>query len=335
MSKQRILIAVIAVLAAAGAATGTYSWGHHRGEQRGYAEGYRKGQDRAERKADRPVVMPLLIPAEETPEALLAVLDWEPAALHGAAPEAFAELLNLSPSADVDDRAGGVSLAASLTSPGGCVPCVPQAEYARDLLAAGWPVEDARLRLYRDVRLRFDPAGTTQLGPADAPVVLTWWIDLQCPYCERSFPAIRALHEDYPEQLRIDVMHLPLRMHAEAEPAARATLAAGRQDAFLPMAAVLFEKRRKLGKHVPADGGVAMERLAARAGLDVERYRADYADEAWDDVLAAHREQAAATGVRAVPSVYIDGHKLRRFSEAVARDTIDKILAGEDPALAR
>jgi len=279
--------------------------------------------------------MPLLIPTEIPSEVLLTALGWEPLALGGADLAAFTELLNLSPSADIEDRASGRTLAASLTDEGGCAPCGPQAEYARDLLGAGWTTEDARKRLYRDVRLRFEPAGSTQFGPLDAPVVLTWWVDFQCPYCQTSLPAIKALHEAYPEQLRIDVMHLPLRMHPEADEAARATLAAHCQGGFWPMAETLFEKRRKLHKQVPDDGGVALEGIAARAGLDAAQYREDYADEVWDAVLDAHREQATAGGVRGVPAVYINGHKIRRFSEVVARNTIDRLLAGEDPALAR
>jgi len=335
LKKKTILWIVIAVLVAAGAATGTYFLGQDRGYSRGYAAGQRRGEQRASNKADRPVVMPLLIPTEATTEELLVGLGWGLERLSGVDPAAWTELCNRSPSPSGADRGDGLTLAASVLGEGGCAVCVPQAEYARDLLAAGWTVDDARRRLYRDTRLAFDPAGTTQFGPADAPVVMAWWVDFRCPYCARSFPAIQALHEAYPEQLRIDVMHLPLRMHPEADEAARATLAAHRQDAFMPLAALLFDKRKKLRKQVPDDGGVALQKMARKAGLDEGQYAQDYADEAWDAVLESHREQARTAGVRGVPAVFLNGHKVSRFSEARAREHIDALLAGDDPVLAR
>jgi protein-disulfide isomerase len=162
---------------------------------------------------------------------------------------------------------------------------------------------------------------------------MVWWMDFQCPYCSDTYPMITELHEKYGEQLQISVLNLPLRIHPEADEAAMAAYAAGEQDAFMPMADVLFEGRKKLSKHVVEDG-VSMEKLAEDAGLDVDRYRDDYVAAADGGLLEDQRELARAAGVKSVPTFFVNGVKVRlpRTSDAYAA-YIDRILAGEDPAL--
>jgi predicted DsbA family dithiol-disulfide isomerase len=77
---------------------------------------------------------------------------------------------------------------------------------------------------------------------------------------------------------------------------------------------------------------VAMEKFARQIGLDLERYRTDY--EAARPMLDLHEQQARAAGVRSVPSFYVNGLlvKLPRSLDAWS-SYVDRILAGEDPAL--
>ena len=326
---------IVVIVAVAGAGAGGYFLGRSDGVVAGVSLGKRMGAERA----NRPLVMPLLLATEETPATLTGALGW-PADEAGVVAELgtveadpFAELLNRIPSPLQDHRRLGHTLAWSLASGEECGVCRTQSEYARDLLAAGRTQEEARAKLYQGVRFDFDTAGATQLGPAGAPVQMVWWMDFQCPYCSDTYPVITELHEKYGEQLQISVLNLPLRIHPEADEAAMAAYAAGEQDAFMPMADVLFEGRKKLSKHVVEDG-VSMEKLAEDAGLDVDRYRDDYVAAADGGLLEDQRELARAAGVKSVPTFFVNGVKVRlpRTSDAYAA-YIDRILAGEDPAL--
>ena len=328
---KRWIIVVLVVLGLAGAAVGGFFYGRHNG----HAEGYRAGRERAQKAteaAERPIVMPLLRASDEPAERLLDLLGWSGEQLQGADPAVFAELLNTVPSPDRKAATEGTTLATALAD-GAEQGELAQASFARDLLVAGRALDESRRRLYTQVRFEFDTAGATVLGADDPIVEIVWWSDFQCPYCALGWPALKEIMERYPDSVAFVVMELPLRMHTEADEAARAAWAAGQQDRFVEMADLLFDKRKKLKRHIPGDGGVPFERLANKVGLDIEQYRLDYA--AAEEVMAAHKKQAKLAGLTRVPSFYFNGNYTRI---GVTVDDfslyIDRVLAGDDPAVA-
>lgn len=320
---------LVVVIVGAGAGVGGYYLGRSDGVKAGMAIGKRQGAASAE----RPLVMPLLLATDVTTETLLGALAWAPEELGQVDATAWTELVNRVPSPLQEHRKEGRTLAWSLDGEEDCGVCASQAEYARDLLAAGRDQDEARKRLYEGVRFDFDTAGATVLGPDDAPVQIVWWMDFQCPYCSDSFPVITGLREKYGDQVQVAVLNLPLRIHPQADEAGIAAFAAGKQEKFLPMAQVLFDSRKKLSKQVVEDG-VSMEKAAEQVGLDLERYRDDYVAAMDGELLEAQREQARAAGVKSVPSYFVNGHKVRlpRTAEAYGA-YVDRILAGENPAL--
>jgi len=327
---------IVVVVAVAGAGTGGYFLGRSDGVVAGVTLGKRMGGGD---KSNRPLVMPLLLATEETPETLTGALGWAAdeagavAELGAVTPADWTELLNRIPSPLQDHRKQGHTLAWSLASGEECGVCRTQAEYARDLLAAGRTQEEARTKLYQGVRFDFDTSGATRLGPEGAPVQMVWWMDFQCPYCSDTYPMITELHERYGDQLEISVLNLPLRIHPEADEAAVAAFAAGKQGGFFPIAEAMFEDRKKLKKQVVEDG-VSMEKYAEGAGLDLARFRDDYVTALDGGLLEEQRAQAKAAGVKSVPTFFVNGVQVRlpRTSDAYGA-YIDRILAGEDPAL--
>ena len=316
------------MVALAGAFVGGFFWGRHQG----YGKGYRSGSAASKgQPTERTVVMPLLLATDLPAEPLLGSLGWTTVTL-GVDPAAWAELLNTVPSPDPGEGPEGHTLAAALAD-GAAPSAEAQAEYARDLLAAGRTQSEARRRLYTQVRYHFDTGSATVLGPDTATVEIVWWNDFQCPYCARAWPMVKELLVRYPDQVRIVVMNLPLRNHREADEAAAAAWAADQQGRFVEMADLLFDKRRKLKRHVPEDGSVALEKLAGKVGLDLDAYRTDYASV--QELVEAQRSQAREAGVTSVPSFYIDGTRARvRVNATSFGEYIDRILAGDDPAVA-
>lgn len=330
---RKVFLIILIVAVVGGALTGGYFWGRYNGNKDGRAIGYARGSAAAD-KAERPISMPLLFPSEVPLETLLERLAWQPEQLGDVDPAVWSAALNQVPSPRGKDRKEARTLATSIVGEESCRACEPQASFALELLAAGASLEETRARLYGEIRASFDLTSTTRLGPDDAPVQLVWFLDFQCPHCAGSFAMVRELREKYPEQLQVAVVNLPLRMHAEADEAALAAFAADRQGKFMEMATVLFDKRKKLKKHVPKGDGVAMEKLAREVGLDLEQYRQDYTAEETAAAMEAQRAEAKANGVRGVPSYYVNGHKVKlaRTTEAYS-GYIDAILAGENPVV--
>jgi uncharacterized membrane protein/predicted DsbA family dithiol-disulfide isomerase len=124
-------------------------------------------------------------------------------------------------------------------------------------------------------------------------------VDFECPFCrrmqERLVEAIGRTHRP------VDVIRkmVPLRQHAGAMPAALAYTCAEAQGRGDAMAAALFAVE-------PAELTAAgCERIAARVGCDLDRYRATLRDPATQARIDADVAAARAAGVQALPTLFI------------------------------
>jgi protein-disulfide isomerase len=160
--------------------------------------------------------------------------------------------------------------------------------------------------LGRDVRYQVALGGAAYAGPADAPVVIVAFMDPLCPFCKRSLQSsFAAALQRWPTELRVELRHLPLPIHAAAEGASRAAAAAGRQGRFADFYdALVAETGGELGRS-------RFAAIAARLGLDEARFLADLEDPSVAAEVAADRELAGAYGLRATPTLFING---RHFS---------------------
>ncbi|MCA9688084.1 MAG: thioredoxin domain-containing protein [Myxococcales bacterium] len=125
------------------------------------------------------------------------------------------------------------------------------------------------------------------IGPADAPITIIEFSDFQCPYCSRAAPDLKSAVDSFGDEVRVIFKQLPLRMHSQAVPAARAALAAHRQGKFWEMHDKLFGNQRAL-----SDENFAV--WAGELGLDVAQFKKDYADKA----IATQVDQDYAAGSR-------------------------------------
>jgi cell division septation protein DedD len=92
-------------------------------------------------------------------------------------------------------------------------------------------------------------------------------------------------------------------MHPNAELAARAAVAAQRQDKFWPMHEGLFEAGAPLSRP-------ALERIARSIGLDMNRFKADLDSEVVADAVLRDRKQGEAVELTGTPGIFVNG---RRF----------------------
>ena len=54
------------------------------------------------------------------------------------------------------------------------------------------------------------------VGPANAPVTIEFFTDLQCPQCARYEPVIKSVQAEFPDKVRLVLRHWPLREHEHA-----------------------------------------------------------------------------------------------------------------------
>ncbi|MBK7078339.1 MAG: sigma-70 family RNA polymerase sigma factor [Myxococcales bacterium] len=158
-------------------------------------------------------------------------------------------------------------------------------------------------------------------GPADAPVQIAVFQDLECPYCAKVIGTIDQLWDEYPGQLRLVVKDFPLPHHARARLAAEATRAADAQGKLWEFRDLCLAFQEDLDRD-------ALIALAARAGLDVARFTADLDGHRFAAAVDADLAAGATLEVQGTPAFFING---RRFTGA---QPIDAFRAAIDAALA-
>jgi NhaA family Na+:H+ antiporter len=140
-------------------------------------------------------------------------------------------------------------------------------------------------------------------GPPDAPVTLVEYGDLECNYCRKVNPIIRALRERLGNRLRYVFRHFPISSaHPNAQLAAEATEAAGAQGKFWEMYDYLFQHQTELDKD-------HLIEYARELGLDLIQFEGDldehkYAAKVNEDFLSGVR-----SGVNGTPTFFINGKR--------------------------
>jgi 2-hydroxychromene-2-carboxylate isomerase len=157
-------------------------------------------------------------------------------------------------------------------------------------------------------------------GPADARLTLVEYADFECPFCARATGVSRELRKGFGDELRYVFRHLPLPdVHPHAELAARAAVAADRQDRFWDMHDTLFQHQDQL----------ELEDLvgyAAELGLDVERFVRELDHPAIQGRIRSDVASAESSGARGTPTFFVNG---RRHVGPYDAATLTKVLMAE------
>jgi len=164
-----------------------------------------------------------------------------------------------------------------------------------------------------------DLADAPLRGNPDAPVVLCEFSDFQCPVCRAFEPVLAKLLDEYRDQARLYYKEFPLtRMHPDAEAAAIAAVAAGRQGRFWPMHDKLFANQEHLAA---AD----LERYAGELKLDVKKWKADQA--AARETVERERAEGDKLSLTGTPTLYINDRKYNGpLRYEMVKDWIDEEL---------
>ncbi len=167
------------------------------------------------------------------------------------------------------------------------------------------------------------PVGDSLIyGNPNAPVTVVEFTSMQCPFCGRAAGTLKELVEKYPDDVRLVFKHFPLGMQAQAEPASRALVAAGRQDEdkFWELKDIFFEN---LNRYREGDFEDLAAEFAGDLGLDVDQFRKDFNDPEVAAIVDRDLKLGQGLGVRGTPHFFVNGEvvngaqPLEKFSEVV------------------
>lgn len=142
-------------------------------------------------------------------------------------------------------------------------------------------------------------------GPENARVTLVEYSDFQCPACGQYYPVIKRLGTEFPNDLRIIYRNFPLReIHKNAQLAAQAAEAAGKQGKFWDMHDMLFNTQDSWeNSNDPADIFVS---YAKSLSLNEEQFRNDMNSSEMKDRVNEDYDSGIKGNIQATPSFFIN-----------------------------
>jgi protein-disulfide isomerase len=161
--------------------------------------------------------------------------------------------------------------------------------------------------------------GSPFKGSENAPVIIAVFSEFQCPYCSRLSSLIDQVIEKYPKQVKIVYKNFPIQSHKYSETAARAALAAQKQGKFWAFHDLLYAHYKDLSDK-------KIREIATRVKLDMVRFEKDRKDPAIVGKVRADIRDGNNAGVRGVPTVFINGRRLRKRSLEGFSEMIEKEL---------
>jgi len=121
--------------------------------------------------------------------------------------------------------------------------------------------------------------------------------------------------DTYPDHVKLVVKQYPLKGNEFSRKAARAALSAARQGKFWDFHRELLEHNDRLNDAIITD-------IARSMKLDMERFETDRRDPAIDALIERDVREARQLGVRATPTIFINGKLLKEgnIAEAIDRE---------------
>ena len=138
-------------------------------------------------------------------------------------------------------------------------------------------------------------------GDPNAEVVVVKFSDFECPFCAVAAGHMKDFVDERGNEVLYVYKHFPLRsIHPEAEPASKASWAAGQQEQFWIYHNGLFANQDRLGDALYVE-------LAEQIGLDVEQFNRDRNSDAAQAAIDSDLALAAQLKLRGTPRFLMGG----------------------------
>ena len=174
---------------------------------------------------------------------------------------------------------------------------------------------------------RLHTEGAPSFGPANAPVTIVEFGDLECPSCKAEAPALRELlPQFYKDKVRVVFKDYPLE---SIHPWARAASDAGRcifhqsNDSFWKYYDWMYETQEQV---TPDNLNSKVMDWAKKNGVDAVALGRCVESKAGDAEVAKNIAEGKALGVSGTPSLYINGRKIGGVDFMVLQQLIEEEL---------
>ena len=159
-------------------------------------------------------------------------------------------------------------------------------------------------------------------GPAQAPVTIVEFFDPSCEACRAFYPHVKKILDENPDSVRLVLRYVLF--HQGSEEVSRLLEAARKQNLYPQVLEAVLEAQP--GWH---DDPKVLEAWVAaeRAGLDIEKARADMHTPAVDAVLQLDMQDVKAVGVQGTPTFFVNGRPLDKFGPEPLRQMVASEVA--------
>lgn len=140
-------------------------------------------------------------------------------------------------------------------------------------------------------------------GKASALVTIVAVGDFQCPFCRRLSPNLARLEMEFPNDVRVMWLNLPLPFHPNAKPAAVLAAAAQRKGLFWPLYAKFMNESADLSQ----DG---LRTMANQIGISNAEFDGAQRDTSLAALVENDARIAALLGISGTPTMVINGELL-------------------------
>lgn len=140
-------------------------------------------------------------------------------------------------------------------------------------------------------------------GKQGAPITIIEFSDFQCPFCSRAADTVTQLKKsEYGSKIRFAFKQFPLPMHAEAKPAAEASLCVNEQsaDKFWKFHDLAFKNQSKLDK-------ASLEKYAKESGADLAKFNECVNSKKFAEAVQKDLEYGEKIGVKSTPTFFVNG----------------------------
>jgi protein-disulfide isomerase len=158
---------------------------------------------------------------------------------------------------------------------------------------------------------RLTTEGQPSFGPANAPVTIVEFGDLQCPDCKMEAPVLRQnVTQTYPDKVRVYFKDFPLE---SIHPWARAAAIAGRcvyrqnQPAFWKFYDWIYEHQQEID---PDSLNPKIMTWAGQNGVDSVQLGRCVETKATESEVNRSIAEGRALGVKGTPTLFINGRKI-------------------------
>lgn len=160
---------------------------------------------------------------------------------------------------------------------------------------------------FKAVREKLVLNGFPSIGPANAPVTLVEFSDLECPYCKQANQTIEQLRQKMPGKFRVVFKYYPLtKIHPWSMSAALAAVCVTEQNPahFWPFEQSVFDHQDQL---TPDNAAARLHDFALESGTQDAPFQSCLQNPATRAKVEASIKNGNEVGVESTPTLFLNG----------------------------